>query len=85
MNKKPDHVIRFGLIKVSIWKNETRSGERHSVSICRLYRDGDLWRESTRFGRDDLTVAAKALDQAHTWIFESVNSDERRPTNPQSS
>ena len=68
---KPVHEIRFGLIKAAIWHNMTRSGERYNVTLTRLYRNGDLWKESTHFGRDDLLVAAKVLDLAHTWICES--------------
>lgn len=70
MSKKPSHVIRFGLIKVSIWRNQTKSGDRHTVCLVMLFKDGDTWRESTRFGREDLLTAAKVLDQAHTWIFQ---------------
>jgi hypothetical protein len=65
----PAYTIRFGLIKASIWRNQTKSGERHSVSIVRLYKNGDVWKESTRFGRDDLPLIAKVSDQAHTWIY----------------
>ncbi|REJ86473.1 MAG: hypothetical protein DWQ34_27230 [Planctomycetota bacterium] len=69
MSKRPVHEIRYGLIKVSIWRNQTKSGERHSVSAVRLFKDGDSWRESTRFGRDDLLTASKALSDAHSWIY----------------
>lgn len=69
MSKRPAHEIRYGLIKVSVWRNHTKSGERHSVSVVRLYKDGETRRESGRFGRDDLLVVAKALNEAHTWIF----------------
>lgn len=70
MSKKPVHEIRFGLIKASIWENATKNGKRFSISVCRLFKDGDTWRESTRYGRDDLPLLAKVADQAHTWIFE---------------
>ena len=69
MSKRPIHEIRYGLIKVSVWRNHTKSGERFSTSVVRLYKDGDTWRESGRFGRDDLLVVAKALSEAHTWIY----------------
>ena len=70
MAKQPVHSVRFGYIKVNIWFNQTKSGDRHNVTVTRLYRDGDLWRESQHFGRDDLLLLAKALDQAHTWIMQ---------------
>ena len=73
MSKKPVHEIRFGLIKARVWQNNTRSGQRHNVTVCRLYRNGDTWKESAQFGRDDLPVLAKVIDLAHTWIF--VNSE----------
>ncbi|MCC7334681.1 MAG: hypothetical protein IT422_06275 [Pirellulaceae bacterium] len=69
MAKQPVHEIRFGLIKAAIWKNQTRSGERHNVTVSRLYRNGDVWKESSHFGRDDLPVLAKVVDLAHSWIF----------------
>ena len=75
MSKQPVHVIRFGLIKASIWHIQTRSGDRHNVTVMRLYRDGDIWRESAHFGRDDLPVLAKVVDLAHTWIYQQANSE----------
>lgn len=75
MNKQPVHVIRFGMIKASIWLNRTRAGERHNVTVMRLFRDGDMWRESTHFGRDDLPLLCKVIDFAHTWIYQQGNSE----------
>ena len=73
MTKQPVHEIRFGLIKACIWQNQTRSGDRHNVTFTRLFRDGDVWRESSHFGRDDLLMLAKVSDLAHTWIFQQGN------------
>lgn len=75
MSKQPVHVVRFGLIKASIWQNQTRAGERHNVTVARLFRDGDVWRESTHFGRSDLPLLAKVIDHAHTWIYQQGNSE----------
>ena len=68
---KPAHEIRLGAIKVAIWANETDRGKRYSVSPARLYKDGDDWKSTQTFGRDDLLVLAKVLDMAHTWIHEN--------------
>ncbi len=76
---QPAHTIRFGLIKASIWQNHTRVGDRHSVTIVRLYKNGDTWKESLRFGRDDLPLVCKVSDLAHSWIFE--HSQEERAAN----
>lgn len=67
---RPVHEIRLGRIKAAIWENETRNGTRHSVSVSRLYKDGEKWKDSTSFGRDDLPLVAKVADLAHSWIFE---------------
>ncbi|MCY2964021.1 MAG: hypothetical protein NT069_10320 [Planctomycetota bacterium] len=69
MSQAPVHEIRFGLVKCRIWRNMTKSGQRHHVTVCRLYRNGDVWKESLNLGRDDLPLAVKALDMAHTWIY----------------
>lgn len=68
-NVRPIHEIRFGRIKAAIWENETQNGTRHNVTVSRLYKDGDDWKDSTSFGRDDLPLVAKVVDQAHSWIF----------------
>ena len=70
--QKPAHEVRLGLIKAAIWANETDNGKRYNVTVCRLYKDGDEWKQSDSFGRDDLPLVAKVLDQAHTWIFEQA-------------
>ena len=59
----------MGFIKADIWRNDTKAGLRHTVSVVRLYRDGDIWRESTRFGRDDLPLVSKVSEFALEWIY----------------
>lgn len=68
-NNKPVHEIRMGRIKAAIWENATQNGTRHNVTISRLYKDGEQWKDSLSFGRDDLPLVAKVADQAHSWIF----------------
>lgn len=68
-NSKPVHEIRLGRIKAAIWENDTQTGTRHNVTITRLYKDEDQWKDSQSFGRDDLPLVAKVADQAHSWIF----------------
>lgn len=72
--QKPAHVIRFGRIKAAIWANESANGTWYSVQVCRVYKDGDEWKQTDSFGRDDLPLVCKALDHAHTWIFQQVSS-----------
>lgn len=72
--QQPVHEIRLGAVKAAIWENETSVGIRHNVTVSRLYKEGDEWRNTDSFGRDDLPLVAKVVDQAHSWIFESGTS-----------
>lgn len=75
MAKQPAHEIRFGLIKATVWHNQTKVGDRFNVTFTRLYRNGDRWSESNHYGLADLPLIAKAADHAHTWIY--LQSGER--------
>ena len=66
---KPVHEIRLGKIKAAIWINETDKGLWYNVTLSRLYKDGETWKNSSSFGRDDLLLASKVLDRAHSWII----------------
>lgn len=66
----PVHEIRLGRIRAAIWENETQNGTRHNVTVSRLYKDGDDWKDSSSFGRDDLPLVGKVLDRCHSWIFD---------------
>jgi hypothetical protein len=76
---KPVHEIRLGKVKAAVWANETEKGIRHNVTFSRLYRDGEEWRSSESFGRDDLLVLTKVADLAHSWIYAQAR-DEEVPT-----
>jgi hypothetical protein len=75
MSKKPVHEVRLGRIKAAIWENDTENGTRHNVTFTRLYKDGDEWKDSASFGRDDLPLVAKVADQVHSWIFQQAGKD----------
>jgi len=68
---RPVHEVRLGRIKAAIWANATENGTRHNVTIARLYKDGDEWKDSTSFGREDLPLVSKVADMAHTWVYEN--------------
>ena len=67
--KKPVHEVKLGGIRAAIWANETENGVRHNVTFSRLYKDGDQWKDSTSFRRDDLVIVAKVADLAFAWIW----------------
>jgi hypothetical protein len=72
---RPVHEVRLGRIRAAIWANKTDDGKlRHNVTFTRIYKDGEEWRDSTSFGRDDLFLVMKVADLAHTWIYEHGNA-----------
>jgi len=71
--KRPVYTVRYRNLKASIWQNQTPSGPAFNVTVGRSYLDGDVWKDSSSFGYEDLLLLAKALDDAHSWI-----SDQRR-------
>lgn len=77
---KPVHHIRLGAIAASVFRNDGEHGPRYNVSIDRSYRDGDQWKHTRSFGRDDLLLVAKVADMAHTWIHEHKQSSENGPS-----
>jgi hypothetical protein len=70
-NNKPAHEVRIGMIRATLWANETEHGTRYNVTPSRLYKDGEQWKDSSSFGQDDLLLLAKVLDAAHTWIVQN--------------
>jgi hypothetical protein len=74
--QKPIHEVRLGTIKAAVWRNETEAGIRYNVTFSRLYKDGDDWKSTDSFGRDDLLLLSKVADQAHSWIFAQSQENE---------
>lgn len=73
---RPAHEVRLGRVKAAVWGNDTEHGVRYSVTVCRVYKDGQgKWQTTDGFGRDDLLLLAKVLDRAHSWICESTAGD----------
>lgn len=63
--------VRIGSIKAALWPNQMEHGVRYGVTFSRVYRDGEKWKSTDSFGRDDLLLLAKVADRVHTWILEN--------------
>ncbi len=74
-NNKPVHEARLGRVKAAVWANTGESGVWYSVVFSRLYKEGDAWKRSDSFSRDDLPLVAKVADQVHTWIYEQQGAE----------
>lgn len=75
MARQPIHEIRRGLIVVRIWNKRSRNAHGYSTSIVRLFRNGTDWKESARFGPEDIPVLRLALDAAFVWMLANQESD----------
>ncbi len=76
--RRPAHEIRLGKIRAAIWANRTGPGEVwFNVTVTRLYKDEDGWKDTSSFRHDDLPVVAKVADMAYAWIW-----DQRPVTDP---
>ena len=69
MKKKPIQEFRRGLVVVRVWRKQARRDGKFSTSILRLYRNGNSWKESTRFDPEDLPLIRLALDDAFEWLL----------------
>lgn len=67
-NQTPEHAIRLRNIRAAIWKNETAQGPVYNVTVTRFYRDGNQWKNSNTYGRDDLLVVSEVTRQCFIWI-----------------
>ena len=76
---KPISAVRIGRVKAAIWPNETEGRTRHNVTFSRLYKDGDKWKSTQSFSRNDLLVLTKVADLAHSRIFELRQEEEPPP------
>ena len=79
--QKPIHEVRISTVKGAIWRNETENGTRYNVTFSRIYKDGDNWKSTDSFGRDDLLLLGKVADLAHSWIFAQSQSQEEEKAN----
>lgn len=75
-NNRPVHRIRFGLVSASIFQNTSPEGQAFfNTTFERAYKEGEEWKHSKSFGRDDLLVLAKLGDLAHSWICNQLQGD----------
>jgi hypothetical protein len=73
---KPAHEVRVGNIKATIWQNETPQGQRFNTTFERSYRDGEEWKTSDSFGRDDLLTVGFVAAEALRWIMEQKQTQQ---------
>lgn len=69
-NKPVKRFVVGGGVCASIWENPSKNnGTWYSVTVTRSYRDGDEYKDTTSFRRDDLLFVAKAASIAFDWCL----------------
>ena len=70
-SNKPIRVFRARGVKVAVFENHTADSVFYKVSPQKIYREGDDWKTTTSFGRDDLSVLQLLLGRAWEFILET--------------
>ncbi len=73
---QPAHKIRFGVLQVTIWRNNSDKGAWYSAVPTRSFKKGDdTWQETDSLGADDLLPMAELHRQAFIWIAKQMQAD----------
>ena len=59
-NSKPAAELRIGAVKATVWENEIGGITRHNITFSRLYKDGEQWKTTQTFGRNDLLILSES-------------------------
>lgn len=65
---QPAKTFRIRNVRAAVWANPGEYGPMYSVQFSRGYKDGDEWKSTASFGRDDLLVLAEVTRLAFHWI-----------------
>ena len=69
---KPEKKFKCGPISASIWAEGKTVNEEvvkfYSISITKAYKDGDNWKNTTKFSAEDLPKVALVANEAYKYI-----------------
>ena len=77
-SNKPVQSFRLKGVTASVFANQSEDSTFYKVTLQRSYKQGDEWKTTTSFGRDDLPIVSLLTKQAWEYILntESKNSKE---------
>jgi hypothetical protein len=75
MKTKPINEIRIGNVKAATWQNKVGETVRHNVTFTRIYKDGEQWKTSESFGRDELPRLILAAQKAYEALFQARHEE----------
>ena len=72
VTNKPVAKFQYRGIVASVFRNETDHGAAFfKVTIARIYKDGDQFKSTSSFSRDDLPLVTQIANDAWRWILEN--------------
>ena len=79
-NQKPVWKTQAGQISVALWQNDATIGGRSvrmlKATVERRFKDGEEWKSSTSFGRNDIPLVIWCLSRAFGKMLEKPDSAE---------
>ncbi|MCA9073691.1 MAG: hypothetical protein KDA93_01570 [Planctomycetaceae bacterium] len=80
-NNQPIETFRLRGVSASVFENQTDDDRPfYKVSLVRTYKDGDQFKTTSTFSRDDLPIVAHLAHQAWESILE-CEQEQRSSTN----
>lgn len=74
-NNRPVHQVRIGRIKAAVFENGDNAPRK--VQFTALYKEGESWRGSGSFAREDLPLLIKVADQVHSYLYQQNGQAEQ--------
>ena len=69
MAGQPEKRFNVGLVKATVWKNTSRTGDEFkSVSLNKSYMKNGEWKNTNSLGIQDIDAAISVLEQARDYI-----------------
>ncbi len=77
-SNKPVKSFRLRGITASIFENSSEDGKSfYKVSLQRSYKQGDEWKSTNSFGRDDLPLVSLLTKQAWEFILNTESKSQK--------
>jgi len=71
-----DKRFNSGLVKATIWKNKSKTGDVfNTVSLNKSYKKNGEWMNSNSFSKDDIDKAIDVLQQAREYLSGEVKEE----------
>ena len=73
----PEKRFSAGLVKATVWKNVSSTGDEfRTVSLSKSYRKDGEWKNTNSLGIDDIDKAIQVLGEARDFLKGSEESEE---------